>query len=556
MRTRGLQVMAVVSLLVGLLGTAVSSAPSAAAATITVCASGCDFTTIQAAVTAASGGDTITVAAGTYDETVTIDKSLTIDGAQEGVSAATGARPIAGAETEVRGFIVDPQPGLQTGAPVTLDGLLVDGSIDPGRSCESAPGVAAPYACIGIDMPSGVGHRFRNLVVQNNQVGIYGGVGGKDYTISGTWIRDNRVPNGPAGPQGVFTSLPNGPGLPNTRTVVDSKVTGNWYIGNANSVDPGGTLEGAGLNITFGAAIIARNSFSEQSTPILASAMTLGATPLTIENNTFTGASGATGVQLWLGNSALVIRRNTFAAVLDPIRFMNLSPGGIQPPSANASIIDNSFVQSPASSTAVPTGAAVYVTRDPAAVASSSYTGPMVVSDNRITGTGYGIRIDPDANTQVIAVRNWWGCNDGPAVSPAPATDAPVAGCTTIRIDPDTSPPTRTTVNASSWLQLSDVGVPLWIPVGGSTSTITVAMVDTGGNGDGAVSASFPSTPVGLSTTLGSIPAAAVLTSGLAAAGLKSGDTPGPATVTALLDNATATTQVLFGVPVTPKFTG
>jgi hypothetical protein len=111
-------------------------------------------------------------------------------------------------------------------------------------------------------------------------------------------------------------------------------------------------------------------------------------------------------------------------------------------------------------------------------------------------------------------------------------------------------------VNASSWLQLSDVGVPPWIPVGGSTSTITVAMVDTGGNGDGAVSASFPSTPVGLSTTLGSIPAAAVLTSGLAAAGLKSGDTPGPATVTALLDNATATTQVLFGVPVTPKFTG
>ena len=39
---------------------------TAGAATITVCSSGCDYTTIQAAVNAASAGDTIIVGDGTY----------------------------------------------------------------------------------------------------------------------------------------------------------------------------------------------------------------------------------------------------------------------------------------------------------------------------------------------------------------------------------------------------------------------------------------------------------------------------------------------------------
>ena len=41
---------------------------------ITVCASGCDYTTIAAAVTAAANGDTILIGPGTYTENITLTK--------------------------------------------------------------------------------------------------------------------------------------------------------------------------------------------------------------------------------------------------------------------------------------------------------------------------------------------------------------------------------------------------------------------------------------------------------------------------------------------------
>ena len=58
--------------------------------TTTVCFSGCDFATIQAAVTAAAPGGTISVHAGTYAENVTINKALTLTGAGIGNSIIQG----------------------------------------------------------------------------------------------------------------------------------------------------------------------------------------------------------------------------------------------------------------------------------------------------------------------------------------------------------------------------------------------------------------------------------------------------------------------------------
>lgn len=59
-----------------------------AQSTHTVCASGCDYASIQAAVNASSPGDTVQVQAGTYsDSLITINKALTLNGAQAGQDA-------------------------------------------------------------------------------------------------------------------------------------------------------------------------------------------------------------------------------------------------------------------------------------------------------------------------------------------------------------------------------------------------------------------------------------------------------------------------------------
>ena len=63
----------------------------APAASITVCASGCDYSTIQAAVDASGYGDTIDVAAETFVENpYIIDKQLTIQGAGQGLTIVDG----------------------------------------------------------------------------------------------------------------------------------------------------------------------------------------------------------------------------------------------------------------------------------------------------------------------------------------------------------------------------------------------------------------------------------------------------------------------------------
>lgn len=88
------------------------------AATYTVCATGCDFTTIGAAVTAAAAGDTINVQSGSYTETnIQVNKNLTITGAGATstiVQAATDEGIASG-----RVFTIDP------GVTVTIENMLV-----------------------------------------------------------------------------------------------------------------------------------------------------------------------------------------------------------------------------------------------------------------------------------------------------------------------------------------------------------------------------------------------------------------------------------------------
>lgn len=108
---------------------AVPRTASAAGACVAPGGAGGCLTTIQAAVTAAAAGDTITVAAGTYNENVVIQKPLTLQGAGAGVTTLSA---ISSNPTE--GLIIK---GVTSGATVisgftiqnaALSGVLVSDS--------------------------------------------------------------------------------------------------------------------------------------------------------------------------------------------------------------------------------------------------------------------------------------------------------------------------------------------------------------------------------------------------------------------------------------------
>jgi len=74
--------------------------------------------TIQAAIGKASATDTVNVAAGTYNEAITINKALTLNGAQAGNDARTRT----GDETIIR-----PTTNVEAAVYITADGVTIDG---------------------------------------------------------------------------------------------------------------------------------------------------------------------------------------------------------------------------------------------------------------------------------------------------------------------------------------------------------------------------------------------------------------------------------------------
>jgi hypothetical protein len=109
--------------------------PNVQSVTLTVCGSGCNSTTIQGAIDLANSGDTIEVDAGTYNEQVVINKSLTV----QGVGDTTIIKPSSaviltqiftglfwyGGTKNVAGIIVANVPD---GSNVTIRNLKIDES--------------------------------------------------------------------------------------------------------------------------------------------------------------------------------------------------------------------------------------------------------------------------------------------------------------------------------------------------------------------------------------------------------------------------------------------
>lgn len=241
------------------------------AATLTVCASGCDYTSIQAAVAAASPGDTITVAAGTYTEQVTVSKSVTLQGAGSGSTTIKAPASLTGDASGMKNIIT------VTGAGVTAEitGFTISG-----------PG---PAGCGSIN----VGVMVRDGATLNIH----------DNTISN--IRDEPI-SGCQNGQGIWVGRAFA-GTTGTATITNNVISGYQKGGivvdntGSSATITGNTVTGAGA-VDF----IAQNGIQ----------VSRGATA-TVSGNTVTGHSYtptgdiATGILLFKAGDATAVGSNT-----------------------------------------------------------------------------------------------------------------------------------------------------------------------------------------------------------------------------------------------------
>jgi parallel beta-helix repeat protein len=192
------------------------------------------YTTISAAVAAASAGDTIQVCAGIYPETVTVDKQLTFDGAKMGIDARSGRGGLA-TESVVDsingGFIID--GGVNN---VTIDGFTIMGA---GSDSVGADGIEAFQGSSGLQL--------LNNIVRDNLEGI--NFQNPDGTMPALIQHNNFINNNNGttaeGGTGVFIS--NGPA--NSTSILANKFSGHRqtainFAGNSNSHSTGLVVDG------------------------------------------------------------------------------------------------------------------------------------------------------------------------------------------------------------------------------------------------------------------------------------------------------------------------
>src|SRR5690242_8496363 len=285
---RGAGVLA--SVLLALASVGAGRAAGAAAATLTVCPSGCPYTQIAPAIAAASPGDTITVAAGTYSGGFTIDKSLGLVGAGKGLTIISGGGPV----VTIGAF------GAASEPTVSISGVTITGGVTH-SSPESVPftgqeGVFAAGGGVEIppnaDFSGGATVTIANSVITGNRVApsdtapfgppCPGGDpcpyaaasgGGIDswgtLTLTNTTVSDNRI--GSASGLSTLASDVDGGAISSSLgplTIDSSVLHGNQ----ASATGPNGRfVEGGAISASGGPMRISSSSVTDNSAALAAS---------------------------------------------------------------------------------------------------------------------------------------------------------------------------------------------------------------------------------------------------------------------------------------------
>jgi hypothetical protein len=243
------------------------------------------YSTISAAVAAASPGDTIQVCAGIYTETVNVDKTLTFQGAKAGVDARTSRGGLA---TE---SVVDSvNGGFIIGAGVngvTIDGFRIQGA---GSDSVGADGIEAFAGSSGLTVV--------NNIIRDNLEGMnfQNPDGSQPALIEHNNFAKNDNGTTAEGGTGVFIS--NGPA--NNTSIVQNKFSGHRqtavnFAGSSSSPSVGLVVDG-NRSVNDSTFVVATNSDNAV---------------IDTNNITYSGSTNGTAILDFGGNSDLRILSNT-----------------------------------------------------------------------------------------------------------------------------------------------------------------------------------------------------------------------------------------------------
>jgi nitrous oxidase accessory protein NosD len=254
---------------------------------ITVCASGCDFTTIQAAIIAANPLDVIDVKAGTYVEQVTISKNLTLQSLEGAI---------------VKGF-ANMSPGctspslpenhpimcVNENATVTIDGFTIDGDMK-GDTNVSLMGIAVRNA--GGTIQNNTIVNIRPPTVSNTAGGTGIHVYNTDTALRTVTIVSNLLQNFNENGISITTSDNSGN---RTEFLIDGN-TIEGIVGESSLYNSTVPQNGIQVRVPAGGGIIQNNTISKIAfnnngkPPFLGVSILNTSTPTDSMNNIITGA--------------------------------------------------------------------------------------------------------------------------------------------------------------------------------------------------------------------------------------------------------------------------
>jgi hypothetical protein len=329
------------------------------------------YSTIQAAVNAASAGAVINVDAGTYTETVTISKSLTIKGAQAGVDARTRSTKsesiVTGATVTGKGvgnsFIINAND-------VTLDGFTVQGETNQNTVISA-----------GILMEPGTyGVHILDNIVQNNVSGLFlSNASATDPAVIQHNLFQNNNNAGANGGRGIYTD-----GGVSGGNITDVEIDSNNFINNRG---------GSGTTGLEAAVAFEAQTAGKQSN-------------ITVTNNTFTNNGKST---LFFNTVGVTEEGNTASGAADWYSGSFRFEGNDH----NVTIKYNNIINNPGPGVAVDSSGA---TGD-----SSGFDVEFNNITNNGTNTTYGkTRLGITFNENeydgaFIATNNYWGSASGPS---------------------------------------------------------------------------------------------------------------------------------------------